>query len=86
MSGVLRDAALVCTALGVLSALAVLARTSDLRLGIGVLLEFLLAAGLLRLSADPTWTALLSAAVVVFLRRLLSAGLRRNPAMTKATR
>ena len=86
MSGALRDAALLRTALGVLSALAVLARTHDVRLGVGVLLEFLLAAGLLRLSADPTWAALLTAAVVVGLRRLLGAGLRLNPAMTNATR
>ena len=86
MSGALRDAALLCTALGIVSAAAVLARSRDLRLGIGVLLEFLLAAGLLRLSADPTWAALLTAAVVVCLRRLLSAGLRLHPAMTNTTR
>ncbi len=86
MTALLRDAALVCTALGILSALAVLARSRDVRLSVGVLLEFLLAAGLLRLGADPTGQALLGAAVIVALRRLIGFGLRFSPAMTKATR
>ncbi len=86
MNDLLRDAALVCTALGILSALAVLARSRDVRLSVGVLLEFLLAAGLLRLSADPTGQALLVAAVVVALRRLVGFDLRFSLAMTKATR
>ncbi len=85
MTALLRDAALVCTALGILSALAVLARSRDVRLSVGVLLEFLLAAGLLRLGADPTGQALLGAAVIVALRRLLAFGLRISPGMTKAT-
>ena len=79
MTELLNDAALLCTALGVASAVAVLARARDLRLAIGVLLEFLLAAGLLRLSADPTPRALLTAAVVVGIRRLVSVGLGFAP-------
>ena len=75
MSGVLQGGALLCTALGLVSALAVGLRSRDLRLAVGVLLEFLLAAGLLRLTDDPTPQALLTAAVVVLLRRLLSLGL-----------
>ena len=85
MTGLLRDAALVCTALGIVSALAVLIRSGDVRLGVGVLLEFLLAAGLLRLGAEPTWRSLVTAGVIVVLRRLIGFGLRLSPAMTKTT-
>jgi hypothetical protein len=41
-----------------------------------VLLDFLLAAGLLRLTGSPGWAALGAAAAVVALRRLLGLGLR----------
>ena len=77
MSTVLQSAAALCTVLGVLSAAAVLARSRDLRLGVRVLLEFLLAAGLLRLADDPGWRQLVTAALTVAVRRLLSYGLRR---------
>ena len=39
-------------------------------------LDLLLAAGLLRLAAEPTWTSLGTAAAIVLLRRLIGAGLR----------
>jgi hypothetical protein len=45
-------------------------------LALGVLLDLLLAAGLLRLAAEPTWTSIATAAAVVALRRLIGAGLR----------
>ena len=86
MTELLREAALVCTALGIVSAVAVLVSRRDVRLAIGVLLEFLLAAGLLRLSADPTTQTLLTAALIVGVRRLVGLGLRFSPAMTNATR
>ena len=79
MSGLVRDAALVCTVLGVVSAAAVLVRSHDLRLTVAVLLEFLLAAGLLRLTADMTPRALLAAAAIVVLRKLVSFGLSVTP-------
>jgi hypothetical protein len=41
-----------------------------------VLLDLLTAAGLLRLSATPSWSALAVTAVVVVLRRLTTAGIR----------
>lgn len=85
MTALLREAALVCTVLGILSALAVLARSRDVQLSVGVLLEFLLAAGLLRLSADPTVQALVTAVVIIGLRRLIRFGLGVRPGMTKAT-
>ena len=72
MSDLLQVGALVCTLLGLLSGVLVLAVSRDARLALRVLLEFLLAAGLLRLSDDPTWRQLAVAAAVVVLRRLLS--------------
>ena len=66
----------VCTLLALVSAAAVLLRTRDVRLALGVLLQLLLAAGLLRLSGDPTWRTVLLAAVVVGLRQVLVVGLR----------
>lgn len=76
MSTALQSAALVTTLLGLLSATAVLARSREALLAVRVLLEFLLAAGLLRLADDPGWRQILVAATVVALRRLLLLDLR----------
>ena len=73
MTGFGGSAALVCTVLGLVAAGSVLARTRSLQQALPVLLEFLLAAGLLRLGSDPTWRALVTAAVIVALRRLVMA-------------
>ncbi|MGY1708981.1 hypothetical protein ACI8AC_05670 [Geodermatophilus sp. SYSU D00758] len=43
---------------------------------LGVLLDLLVAAGLLRLAGDPEWRAVLGAAVVVAVRHVAGAGLR----------
>jgi hypothetical protein len=75
MSQFLQLAALSCTALGLLSAAGVLVRGFGVRLAVAVLLEFLLAAGLLRLGDDPSAQSLATAAVIVVLRRLLTTGL-----------
>jgi hypothetical protein len=71
VTGLAGAAALVCTLLGLVSAAAVLARTRSARQALPVLLEFLMAAGLLRLTHDATWRVLATAAVVVGLRRLV---------------
>jgi len=76
VSDALQTGALLCTVLGLASALVVLGAARDARLAIAVLLEFLLAAGLLRLADDPGWRQLATAAAVVALRRLLTSGLR----------
>ena len=78
MSEVLQTGALVCTLLGLVSAAAVLLRSRDGRLCLKVLLEFLVAAGLLRLADDPTWRAILTAAAVIAIRRLVSLGLTQR--------
>jgi hypothetical protein len=53
-----------------------LAVTRRPSVALGVLLDLLLAAGLLRLAGDPAWRIIVTAAVIVALRRLLSAALR----------
>lgn len=84
MSELVQTLALLCTVLGVASAAAVGLRTLDVRLAIAVLLDFLLAAGLLRLGDDPTPRALLTAAVTVGLRMLLTFGLRQGAPLRRA--
>ena len=73
----LQAGALLCTVLGIAAAAVVVARSGDGRLSIRVLLEFLVAAGLLRLADDPGWRQLATAAAVIAVRRLLAYGLRR---------
>ena len=45
-------------------------------LALSVLLDLLMAAGLLRLAGDPGWQALATVAAIVVLRRLIRTGLR----------
>ena len=82
MSDVTGTAALVCTVLGLTCSAAVLARTQQLRQALPVLLEFLLAAGLLRLTSDATWRALATAAAIVLVRKVVGIGLRAAPPTT----
>ena len=70
MSSLTSSAALLCTGLGLVSATAVLARTRELQQALLVLLDLLLAAGLLRLALDGTWRALTMAALVMGVRTL----------------
>ena len=58
----------------VLGALALIALRRP-PLALHVVLDFLLAAGLLRLSADATWQSLAVIAVVVLVRRVVTLGL-----------
>ena len=77
MTGLAATAALLCTVLALVGGAAVLVRTRSLAQALPVLLELLMAAGLLRLSHDPTWRGIATAAVLVLLRRFVVAyGLR----------
>ena len=72
----------LCGLLGLVSAGAVLLRTLDVRLGVRVLLPFLLAAVVLQVAGEPTWRELLVAAAVVGLHGLAvltTAGRRPTP-------
>jgi hypothetical protein len=72
VSAALQLGALLCTLLGLLACGLVLAAAREVREAVRVLLDFLLAAGLLRLSGEPSWRVLVLAAVVVLLRRAVA--------------
>jgi hypothetical protein len=76
LDGVAGPAALATTAAGLVAAALTLAVTRRPGAALGVLLDLLLAAGLLRLAGDPGWGTITTAAVVVLLRHLAGAGLR----------
>lgn len=80
VSALLQGGALVVTVLGLGSGLLVLARHRDVRQALAVLLDFLFAAGLLRLSDQATYRALATAAVIVAIRKLVMFGLRQGSA------
>jgi hypothetical protein len=75
VTAVLDSAALVVTAAALAAAAVVLLGTRRPRIALPVLLDLLMAAGLLRLAADPEWHRLLSAAAIVGLRHLILLGL-----------
>lgn len=76
---VVDGAALAVTTAGLVAAAVVLLATGRPLVALQVLLDFLLAAGLLRLTGQPGWGALASAAAVVAVRRLVGVGLRAGP-------
>lgn len=67
--------ALLITAAGVVSALAVLLATRRPWTAAPVLLDMLLAAGLLRLLGEVTWQRIASAALLVTIRHIATAGI-----------
>ena len=75
-SALVAAAALGITAAGLVAAAVTLVATRRPLLSVQVLLDFLLAAGLLRLTGSPGWAELGTAAVIVALRRLLGLGVR----------
>ena len=77
-------AAQLVTGAALVSAALALAATRRPALALAILLDLLLAAGLLRLVGDPGWTALASAAVVIALRHLVGSGLRSAAASWRA--
>jgi len=80
VSGTLGSAALLVTGAALLSAAAALLATRSALTSLTVLLDMLLAASLLRLVLDPTPVQLAGTALVVVVKRLASAGLRRAAA------
>ena len=66
---------LAITAAAVVVATAIWAVTRSWSPALPVLLELLLAAGLLRLSADAGWRAIAAAALVVAVRKLVTSAL-----------
>lgn len=68
--------ALLVTAMALVAGLVALVATRRPAAALPVLLDLLVAAGLLRLVGQPSWQALATAAVVLVLRRLIGFGLR----------
>nr|MDT0657748.1 hypothetical protein [Micromonospora sp. DSM 115978] len=69
----------VITGLALLVAAVTLVVAASWRTAVRVLLELLTAAGLLRLSGGPGWSAIAAAAAIIALRRLLAASLFAPP-------
>ena len=76
MTTVATTAALLITAAARVAAGMSFARTRSLRQALPVLLDLLTAAGLLRLAAAPSWSALTVTTLIIGLRRLVTAGVR----------
>lgn len=56
----------------------VLLRTRSMTTALGILLDLFLVVGLLRLSATASWQAILTAAAIVVIRKVVSLGLARG--------
>ena len=85
MSTALQGAALLVAVLAVLSASTVLLRTRAPAPALGLLLDLLLAAGLLRLADDPDWSQVATAAALVAARGLLAGGPGPGDRLRRAT-
>lgn len=75
----LATASLLCVAAGLVAGALTFAVTRRPGVALPVLLDFLLAAALLRLTRDATTASLLAAAGVLVIRRLVLLGLGRPP-------
>jgi uncharacterized membrane protein len=68
----------LASGMGVVAAAAVLAATRRPLAALAVLVDFLMAAGLLHLAADPTYLRALSAGVVLLIRHLITWSLQTD--------
>ncbi len=71
---IIRGAVIVVAAFGMVAGSAALVFGAGIRTVLSLLLEFLVAAGLLRLSLAHTWTALLVAVATIVIRKIVVAG------------
>ncbi|MER5213597.1 hypothetical protein ABT063_24255 [Streptomyces sp. NPDC002838] len=67
------------TAAGLLSTGVVYTSIKQVHLSLGVLLDFLTAAGLIRLADEPSWGSVTAAAAVITIRKLITTRLGRHP-------
>ena len=79
MSQLWDQLAVLCTVAGLSAGLAVGLATRRVLLAIRVAVDFWVAAGLIRLSGDVSWQALLGAAGILALRQLLHLALCLSP-------
>lgn len=75
MTATLDTAALLVSVAAFVAGAMVLARTADVPTGLGVFLDLLTAAGLLRLAGEPSANRLVGAAAVIALRKLATYGI-----------
>lgn len=85
MTSLVLHAAALLTGAAVLFGVLVYAATRHVREGVVVLLDLLLAAGLLRLLTIDTWTAIASVAAVVVIRKVAATGIRLASARRSIT-
>jgi hypothetical protein len=78
--------ALLVTAAALTAGLVALIATRRPAAALPVLLDLLVAAGLLRLVGQPSWQALATAAAIIVLRRLIGLGLRTGGRAWAASR
>ncbi len=76
MNALVEQVALLVSAAGVVTGVLVALSTRRLLDGLPVMLELLLAAGLLRLALLDSWVAIVSVALVVVVRKLAVSGIR----------
>ncbi|MCH6161588.1 hypothetical protein [Streptomyces marispadix] len=74
MNAAIEAAALLITALGVVSFLAAYATTRTIRTALPLLLDFLMAAGLLRLAGDLSWSSILLTVAIIAVRKVAAFG------------
>ncbi len=90
MSAVVQSAgaalALLVTATALAAGLVALVATRRPAAALPVLLDLLVAAGLLRLVGEPSWQALATAAAILVVRRLIGFGLRTGGHTWASTR
>ncbi|MEU4537863.1 hypothetical protein AB0G15_23715 [Streptosporangium sp. NPDC023825] len=80
MADLVRTLVPLLVVMGLAAGLAVLLSGGGAGGALAVLLDFLLAAGLLRLSQAQTWAAIITAALTVVVRKLAVAGFSQHPA------
>ena len=76
VAGLAGRASLAAAGAALVAGALALAATRRPATALGVLLDLLLAAGLLRLAGTPSWHAIAVSAAIVLLRRLIGTGLR----------
>ncbi|MFG3497676.1 hypothetical protein [Streptomyces sp. NPDC047928] len=74
----LHAGAVAATLAGLLSAASAYAAIRRVRVALGVFLDFLTAAGLLRLADEPSWGSIAAAAAVIAIRKVIAGGFGRS--------
>jgi len=78
MNAAIEAAALLVTAAGVVAFLTACALTRTIRHALPLLLDFLMAAGLIRLAGDLSWNGILLTVAIVAVRKLAASGVARR--------